>query len=189
MFISNRPDAIRPGSSGLVVPGYDARIVDGNGRRVPAGEIGDLWIRGDSVCACYWNQHEKTKNTIEGQWLRTGDKYRQDADGFFWYAGRSDDMMKVGGLWVSPIEVENALASHSAVRECAVVARRDRDALVKPAAFVVLQAGVEGTPQLAKELQDFVRTRLTEYKRPRSVEFVAELPKTATGKIQRYKLR
>ncbi len=188
-FISNRPDAIRPGSSGLVVPGYDARIVDGDRRPVPVGEVGDLWISGDSVCAGYWNQHEKTKNTIEGQWLRTGDKYRRDADGFFWYAGRSDDMMKVGGLWVSPIEIENVLVEHASVRECAVVARDGRDGLAKPAAYIVVHAGVDATPALASELQDFVRARLADYKRPRWVEFLRELPKTATGKIQRFKLR
>ena len=141
------------------------------------------------MCACYWNQHEKTKSTIEGHWIRTGDKYTVDADGFYWYSGRSDDMMKVGGLWVSPIEVENALVAHPAVRECGVVAREDGDRLTKPAAFIVLQSDAEPTPALARELQDFVRTRLAEYKRPRWVEFVPELPKTATGKIQRFKLR
>jgi benzoate-CoA ligase len=189
MFISNRADAIRPGSSGLVVPGYDARILDDERRPVAAGEIGNLWISGDSVCAAYWNQHEKTKNTIEGQWIRTGDKYTQDADGFFWYAGRSDDMMKVGGLWVGPIEVENALVAHPAVLECGVVAMEDHDTLVKPMAFVVLRDGYAGTPELARELQQFVRERLAEYKRPRWVAFLPELPKTATGKIQRFKLR
>ena len=189
MFISNRPGAVRPGSSGLIVDGYQARLVDDDGQPVAAGEIGNLWIRGDSVCACYWNQHEKTKSTIEGHWIRTGDKYTVDADGFYWYSGRSDDMLKVGGLWVSPIEVENALVAHPAVRECGVVAREDGDRLTKPAAFVVLQADVAATPALAKELQDFVRARLAEYKRPRWVEFVPELPKTATGKIQRFKLR
>jgi benzoate-CoA ligase family protein len=189
MFISNRPGAIRPGSSGLVVDGYDARLLDDAGQPVASGEIGNLWIRGDSICECYWNQHEKTKSTIEGHWIRTGDKYTVDADGFYWYSGRSDDMMKVGGLWVSPIEVENALVAHPSVRECGVVAREDGDRLTKPAAFIVLQADVEGTPALAKELQDFVRARLAEYKRPRWVEFVPELPKTATGKIQRFRLR
>ena len=189
MFISNRPDAIRPGSSGLLVDGYDGRLLDEGRQPVPLGEIGNLWINGDSVCSCYWNQHEKTKNTIEGSWIRTGDKYSRDADGFFWFAGRSDDMMKVGGLWVSPVEVENALVEHAAVQECGVAAREDRDALVKPAAFVVLRAGVEPTPALADELKAFVRARLAEYKRPRWVEFVSELPKTATGKIQRFKLR
>jgi len=189
MFISNRPDAIRPGSSGLIVRGYDARVLDDNGAAVPAGEIGNLWVAGDSMCACYWNQHEKTKATIEGGWLRTGDKYSQDADGYYWYAGRSDDMLKVGGLWVSPIEVENALVQHAAVQECGVVGREDRDTLMKPAAFVVLKAGIAGTPELASELQQFVRERLAEYKRPRWVEFLPELPKTATGKIQRFRLR
>jgi benzoate-CoA ligase len=189
MFISNRPDAIRPGSSGLLVDGYGARLLDDGGQPVATGEIGNLWIHGDSVCAGYWNQHEKTKNTIEGHWIRTGDKYTQDADGYYWYAGRSDDMLKVGGLWVSPVEVENALVAHAAVQECGVIGRDDRDALVKPMAFVVLRAGVAASPELAKELQQFVRERLAEYKRPRWVEFVAELPKTATGKIQRYKLR
>jgi len=189
MFISNRPGAIRPGSSGEIVDGYDARLLDDDGGAVPGGEIGNLWIKGDSVCACYWNQHEKTKSTIEGHWLRTGDKYTVDAEGFYWYCGRSDDMMKVGGLWVSPIEVENALVAHGAVRECAVVAREDADRLTKPAAFIVLQSSFDATPALAKELQDFVRARLADYKRPRWVEFVPDLPKTATGKIQRFKLR
>ena len=189
MFISNRPDAIRPGSSGLIVRGYEARLLDDEGDAVLPGEIGNLWIRGDSICAGYWNQHEKTKNTIEGHWIRTGDKYTQDVDGFYWYAGRSDDMLKVGGLWVSPVEVENALVAHAAVLECGVVGREDHDGLVKPMAFVVLRDGAAGSPELATELQQFVRERLAEYKRPRWVEFVAELPKTATGKIQRFRLR
>jgi len=189
MFIANRPGAVRPGSSGLLVPGYEARILDDHRDPVAAGETGHLWISGDSTCAAYWNQHEKTKNTIEGGWLRTGDKYSQDADGYFWYAGRTDDMLKVGGLWVSPVEVENALIEHPAVQECGVVGREDRDALVKPAAYVVLRAGAEGTPDLAAELQQFVRGKLAEYKRPRWVEFLPELPKTSTGKIQRFKLR
>ena len=189
MFISNRPDSIRPGSSGLLIDGYDARILDDAGQTVPQGEIGNLWISGDSVCAGYWNQHEKTKSTIEGHWIRTGDKYQQDAEGYFWYAGRSDDMLKVGGLWVSPVEVENALLAHPAVLECGVVGREDHDRLVKPMAFVVLRDGTAANPGLAKELQQFVRDRLAEYKRPRWVEFVPQLPKTATGKIQRFKLR
>jgi len=189
MFISNRPDAIRPGSSGLLVPGYEARLLDDEGCAVLPGDIGNLWIRGDSICAGYWNQHEKTKNTIEGHWIRTGDKFTQDVDGFYWYAGRTDDMLKVGGLWVSPSEVENMLVSHPAVLECGVVGHDDHDGLVKPMAFVVLRNGVAGSPELAGELQQFVRERLAEYKRPRWVEFLAELPKTATGKIQRFRLR
>jgi acyl-coenzyme A synthetase/AMP-(fatty) acid ligase len=189
MFISNRSGAIRPGSSGLLVNGYEARILDDDGVPVRANDIGNLWIKGDSICAGYWNQHEKTKNTIEGHWIRTGDKYTQDEDGFFWYAGRSDDMLKVGGLWVSPVEVENALMAHPAVLECGVVGQEDRDTLVKPMAFVVVRSGAAPTPELATELQQFVRERLAEYKRPRWVEFLPELPKTATGKIQRFRLR
>jgi benzoate-CoA ligase len=189
MFISNAPGAIKPGSSGRIVEGYDAKIVDEQDRPVASGEIGNLWIRGDSTCALYWNQPEKTAQTIQGEWLRTGDKYTVDADGFYWYAGRSDDMLKVGGLWVSPIEVENALMEHAAVLECAVVGREDRDRLIKPAAYVVLRHSGDAAPELAAELQQFVRQKLAEYKRPRWVEFILELPKTPTGKIQRFKLR
>lgn len=189
IFISNRPGAIRPGSSGRIVEGYEARIVDEENRDVEVGEIGNLLVSGDSTCAYYWNKHERTKTTIEGRWIRTGDKYSRDADGYYWYAGRSDDMMKVGGIWVSPIEVENSLVEHPAVQECGVGSRSDHDGLMKPYAFVVLRKGATGTPELAAELQHFVRSRLAEYKRPRWVEFVDELPKTATGKVQRYKLR
>jgi benzoate-CoA ligase len=189
MFMSNRPGAIRPGSSGLIVPGYAAAILDERKQPVAPGETGDLWVGGDSICAAYWNQHEKTKATIQGDWIRTGDRYRQDDEGFYWHAGRSDDMLKVGGQWVSPIDVETALLAHEAVHECAVIGREDADALTKPMAFVVLRSGVEGTPALASELQRFVRAALPEYKRPRWVAFVPDLPRTATGKLQRFKLR
>jgi benzoate-CoA ligase len=189
IFISNRPGAIRPGSAGLLVEGYDAKLVDENGQPVPRGEVGSLLIKGDSTCALYWNQHEKTKSTIEGAWIRTGDKFSQDEDGYFWYAGRADDMLKVGGIWVSPVEVENILLEHPAVLECGVVGRADHDELIKPAAFVVLRDPATASPELAAELQNFARTRTAEYKRPRWVTFVADLPKTATGKIQRFKLR
>ena len=189
IFISNRPGDIRPGSSGRLVAGYEARIVDEEGRDVRPGDIGNLLIAGDSTCAGYWNKHEKTKATIEGRWIRTGDKYYQDDEGYFWYAGRSDDMLKVGGIWVSPVELENTMIEHPAVHECGVGARADHDGLLKPYAFVVLRAGVERTPELAAELQQFVRSKLADYKRPRWVAFIDELPKTATGKLQRYKLR
>jgi benzoate-CoA ligase family protein len=189
IFMSNRPGAIRAGSSGQLVDGYEARIVDEENREVGVGEIGNLLVSGDSTCAYYWNKHDKTTTTIEGRWIRTGDKYYRDADGYFWYAGRSDDMMKVGGIWVSPIEVENALIDHPAVQECGVGSRADRDGLLKPYAFVVLKEGRRRSPELAAELEYFVRSRLAEYKRPRWVEFIDELPKTATGKVQRYKLR
>ena len=189
MFISNRTGAIRVGSSGQLVPGYDARILDDDGVPVAAGEMGNLWVSGDSICAGYWNQPEKTKHTFQNGWLRTGDKYSQDADGYFWYAGRSDDMLKVGGQWVSPVEVEHALMEHPAVRECGVVGREDGDDLVKPVAFVVLRETAAPSGELAAELQRFVRERLADFKRPRWVEFIPELPKTPTGKIQRFKLR
>ena len=189
MFIANRPGAVRPGSSGQLVPGYDARIVDDNDQPVPVGEMGNLLIRGDSTCAFYWNQHEKTKQTIQGEWIRTGDKYTQDPEGYFWYAGRVDDMLKPGGIFVSPIEIESVLVGHDDVLECAVVGKDDADGLSKPFAYVVLRPGVTGTPELGVALQQFVRDRLPEYKRPRGVAFITELPKTATGKVQRYKLR
>jgi benzoate-CoA ligase len=189
MFIANRPGHVRPGSSGQLVPGYDARIVDEHDQPVPVGEMGNLLIKGDSTCAYYWNQHEKTKATIQGEWIRTGDKYYCDADGYYWYGGRSDDMLKAGGIWVSPVEIEGVLIDHEAVQECAVIGRDDGHGLMKPFAYVVLKSQITGTPELAAALQTFVRERLAEYKRPRGVEFVAELPKTATGKLQRYKLR
>jgi benzoate-CoA ligase len=189
IFISNVPGTIRPGSSGRVVPGYEARLVDEENRPVARGEIGNLFVKGDSICAFYWNKPEKTAQTIEGAWIRTGDKYREDEDGYFWYGGRSDDMLKVGGIWVSPIEVENALVEHPAVLECGVTGRADQDGLIKPVAHVVVRPNVAATPELSTELQVFVQSRLAVYKRPRWIEFVAELPKTATGKTQRFKLR
>ena len=188
-FIANRPGRVRPGSSGTLVPGYDARIVDDQGRDLPAGEIGNLLVSGDSACACYWNQHERTKQTIQGEWVRTGDKYTRDAEGYFWYAGRGDDMIKAGGMWVSPAEVEGALAEHPAVVEAGVVGAAGEDELVKPVAFVVLARGHAPSPALEAELQEFVKQRLAHYKYPRWIRFVEELPKTATGKIQRFKLR
>jgi benzoate-CoA ligase family protein len=189
IFISNRPGAIRPGSSGQIVPGYEARILDEDGAGVPDGEIGNLYVKGDSICAAYWNRHEATKNTIQGQWIRTGDKYSRDTDGYFWYAGRSDDMLKVGGKWLSPIEVENVLIEHEAVAEAAVAGVDDAQGLTQPIAYVVLQPGLEPAEQLAAELREFVGSRLAGYKRPREVRFVEELPKTATGKLQRFRLR
>ena len=189
IFISNRPGQVKPGSSGQLVPGYEARLTDEKGQDVPDGTIGDLLVKGDSTCAYYWNKHQRTKDTIEGHWIRTGDRYRRDADGFYWYAGRADDMLKVGGIWVSPVEIENTLAEHPAVQEAGVIGRRDPSGLEKPMAYVVLAAGNQPSEELARELQDFVRSRIAEYKRPRWVEFVDSLPKTATGKTQRFRLR
>jgi benzoate-CoA ligase family protein len=187
-FLSNHPGRVRPGSSGRPVRGYEVRLVDENGEDVVRGETGDLLVRGDSTMAFYWNRHEATKRTLLGDWIRTGDKYREDGDGYFWHSGRTDDMLKVGGIWVSPVEVEAALAAHPAVLECAVVGRQDGDGLVKAHAFVALRedAAVSG---IADALRAFARERLEPYKCPRWVTILPELPKTATGKLQRYRLR
>jgi benzoate-CoA ligase len=189
IFVSNSPGAVRPGSCGRAVPGCEVKILDDAGQPVPTGEIGNLWVKSDSVCAAYWNRHQRTKQTIEGHWISTGDKFHQDGDGYYWFDGRTDDMLKVSGAWVSPSEIESVLMEHSAVAEAAVVANKDKDGLTKPVAWVVLKAGFIGNSELAASLQEFVVSRLPNYKRPRCVEFVSELPKTATGKIQRFKLR
>ena len=189
IFLSNRPGAARPGSSGLPVPGYECAIVDDEGWPVPPGEIGNLRVRGDSTMAYYWNKHEKTKDTLFGPWIQTGDKYHRDAEGYFWYDGRGDDMLKVGGIWVSPIEVEATLIQHDAVLEAAVVGQEDDDRLVKPRAYVVLKDPARASEALAGDLRAFVKDKIAPYKYPRWIDFVPELPKTATGKIQRFKLR
>ena len=189
IFISNRAGEVKPGSSGKLVPGYEALITDEGGHAVPQGEIGNLLIRGDSTTAYYWNKHEKTKDVINGHWIHTGDKYYQDAEGYYWYCGRADDMLKVSGQWVSPVEVEGALIAHPAVLEVAVVGDMDADQLVKPRAYIILNQGYEPSEALANELKAFVKERLVPFKYPRWIEFVSELPKTATGKIQRFKLR
>src|SRR5882724_6259387 len=188
IFISNRPGRTRPGSSGVPVPGYELAI-DDEGHPVARGETGNLRVKGDSTMAYYWNKHDKTKETLFGSWIQTGDKYYEDPDGYFWYAGRADDMLKVGGIWVSPVEVENTLIKHPAVLEAAVVGKEDSDRLVKPQAFVVLKEPASGGDKLADELKAFVKDKIAPYKYPRWIDFVAELPKTATGKIQRFKLR
>ena len=189
IFISNTPGMARGGTSGTVVPGYRAKIVGDDERELSAGETGNLWVSGDSACAYYWNKHEKTKATIRGDWMVTGDKYHLGADGYYTYEGRSDDMLKVSGQWVSPAEVEAALMEHPAVLECGVVGAKDRDDLVKPKAFVLLKKGHQPSESLGEEIKQFVKGRITPYKYPRWVEFVDELPKTATGKIQRFRLR
>lgn len=189
MVIANRPGEAKPGSSGKIIPGYEARIVDEHGNSVAPNEIGDLLIKGDSTCSGYWNNHEKTKETFVGDWFRTGDKYYQDDEGYFWYAGRSNDVFKVHGLWLSPAEVESVLVAHPAVREAAVVAREDGDGLTKAAAYVVLNAEFAPSEELSNELQELVGEKIGGYKRPRWIEFLSEIPKTATGKLQRFKLR
>jgi len=189
IFISNRPGRARAGSTGEIVPGYAARIADEHGRELPHGEVGTLFIQGDSIAAGYWNKHEQTKTTFQGEWINTHDKFSVDADGYFWYAGRTDDMIKVSGMAVWPTEVEALLQAHPAVLESGVAGVEDAEGLAKPFAFVVLKSGHHPSPGLAHELQEFVKERTAKYKYPRWVEFVHDLPKTATGKIQRYKLR
>lgn len=189
IFISNRHGEIKPGSTGKLVPGYEAMITDEKGQPVPQGDIGNLLIKGDSTAAYYWNKHEKTKDTINGHWIHTGDKYYQDEEGYYWYCGRSDDMLKVGGQWVSPVEVENTLVAHPAVLEAAVVGVYDEAQLVKPKAFVVLRAGYQPSQELEEDLKNFVKDKIAPFKFPRYIEFRPELPKTATGKIQRFLLR
>lgn len=189
IYISNRPGNVRPGSTGVPVPGYEVRITDEGGRELPAGETGDLWVRGRSNATHYWNRPRLTAERMRDGWFFSGDKYRADADGYYWYAGRSDDMFRVSGEWVSPIEVESTLIEHPAVLEAAVVARPGVDGLPVACAFVTLKRAESASEALAGELSGFVRERLAGYKRPRRIEFLDELPKTATGKVQRYKLR
>ena len=188
-FIANRPGAARAGSSGQVIPGFEARLVDDQGRPVAPGMVGQLLIKGDSTSPGYWNRHERTRATMLGEWLRTGDMFYQDTDGYFFFCGRTDDMLKVGGMWVAPAEVEAALGEHPAIAEVAVIGRGDADGLTKPHAFCVLRDGMTASDALAAELREGVRRRLGGYKSPRWVDFVPELPRTATGKIQRFALR
>jgi benzoate-CoA ligase family protein len=189
IFISNTPKDIKPGSSGQVVPGYHARILDENGIEVGDDESGQLFISGDSTARCYWNNAERTATTMVDEWLNTGDTYRRDAQGYFYYCGRSDDMLKVGGIWCSPFEIESKLVEHPAIVEAAVVGRIDQEGLIKPEAFVVLKDGQAGSTEFVIELTEFCKNGLAPYKYPRWINFVTELPKTATGKIQRFLLR
>ena len=188
IFLSNRSDDLLYGTSGVAVPGDDLRLVDEDGTDVAVGGIGELLVRGDSAADGYWNQRAKSRTTFEGEWTRTGDKYELSDDGRYIYCGRTDDMFKVSGIWVSPFEVEQALIAHPAVLESAVVAHRDKDGLEKPKAYVVLKEGATVTG-LADALREHVKVAVGKWKYPRWVEFVDDLPKTATGKIQRFKLR
>ena len=188
IYCSNRLDDVRPGSSGKPVPGYELKILGDDGHPVPAGEAGDLYVKGDSALALYWAQHEKTKRSILGDWFFTGDRYRVDADGFYWYEGRSDDMIKVSGLWASPIEIESVLLEHAAVAESAVVGI-DVEGFTKIKAFVITKGDAVAGDALVAELQEHCKSRLQRFQYPHVIEFVPDLPKTVTGKIQRYKLR
>jgi len=189
IYITNRLGDVKPGSLGRVVEGYEARIVDADGREVPTGEMGTLKVGGDSAALCYWQAHEKSKQTFAGDWCTTGDQFHVDSDGYYWYHGRTDDMLKVSGIYVAPAEIENCLLRHEAVAEAAVVGFDEGSGLVKPKAFLVLREGHAPGDQLARDIQDFVKTRLAPYKYPRRVEFVASLPKNDRGKIDRKKLK
>ena len=188
-FMANRSDDLRPGSSGKPSPGYEVRLVDEQGAPVPCGEVGNLMVRGESVALSYVHQYAQSRHTFRGEWLFTGDMYVCDTEGFYWHAGRSDDMFKVGGLWVSPVEIERVIAEHAAVRECVVVGARDHNQMTKPKAVVCLKPGWSPSDDLVHELLRRCTEQLPDYMRPRWITFLDELPKTATGKTQRYTLR
>jgi benzoate-CoA ligase len=188
IYCSNRPGDVHPGTSGRPVPGYELKLVDEDGQQVPQGEVGNLLAKGDSSLAYYWHQHERTKQTVLGEWFFTGDRYRETDEGVFVYEGRADDMIKIGGLWASPIAIENALIEHPRVLEAAAVGI-DSGFTTRVKAYVVCRGGDAPDDSLASELQEWCKTRLRRYEFPQFIEFVEDLPKTATGKIQRFKLR
>jgi benzoate-CoA ligase len=190
IFLSNRPDDVKYGTTGKPVRGYDIRLVSDEGAMIDkAGEMGELQVAGPTAACMYWNNREQSRDTFLGGWTRSGDKYIRDADGYYVYCGRRDDMLKVGGIYVSPFEVEGALQSHPDVLEAAVVAWPDEDELIKPKAFVVLKSPDKASEALSLALQEHCKRKLAPYKFPRWIEFRSDLPKTATGKIQRFKLR
>ncbi len=189
IYITNRPGDVKPGTLGRIVEGYEAKIVDANGNEVATGEMGTLKIKGDSAALCYWNAHEKSKETFAGDWCTTGDQFHVDADGYYWYHGRTDDMLKVGGIFVAPAEIENCLLQHEAVLECAVVGHEDGDGLIKPKAFIVVREAQSTSDELANEIKDFVKIKLALYKYPRWIEFVDSLPKNDRGKVDRKHLK
>ncbi len=189
IYITNRPGDVKPGSLGRIVEGYEAEVVNAEGRAVPAGEMGTLRIKGDSAALCYWQAHEKSKETFAGDWCTTGDQFHVDEEGYYWYRGRTDDMLKVSGVYVAPVEIENCLLLHDAVLECAVVGHDAGDRLVKPKAFVVLREGGEASSEMEQQIKDFVKSKLALYKYPRWIEFVTSLPKNDRGKIDRKQLK
>jgi benzoate-CoA ligase family protein len=189
IYITNRPGDVKPGSLGRIVEGYEAKIVDADENEVPTGEMGTLKIKGDSAALCYWNAHEKSKATFAGDWCTTGDQFHVDEEGYFWYHGRTDEMLKVGGVFAAPAEIENCLLTHEAVLECAVVGHDPGDGLIKPKAFVVPRAGYAPTEELAVEIKEFVKSRIALHKYPRWIEFIDALPKNDRGKVDRKALR
>ena len=189
IFISNHLDEVKPGTSGKLVPGYQAKIVDKSNNILGVNEIGELMIKGESIISRYWNLPDRSSESLIDGWMRTGDSYSIDEDGFFVCYGRSDDMLKVGGIWVSPVEIEAQLISHEKVLEAAIVGKHDKDRLIKPEAYIVLKDPNSYSKLLAEELREYCKNNLAPYKYPRWFNFVEELPKTSTGKIQRFKLR
>jgi benzoate-CoA ligase len=189
IYITNRPGDVKAGSLGRIVDGYRASIVDADQNEVAPGEMGTLKIKGDSAALCYWNAHEKSKETFAGDWCTTGDQFHVDAEGYYWYHGRTDDMLKVSGVFVAPAEIENCLLQHDAVAECAVVGHDSGDGLIKPKAFVVLREGYTAKQELAGEIKEFVKSKLALYKYPRWVEFTPMLPKNDRGKVDRKLLK
>jgi benzoate-CoA ligase len=189
IFISNRPNDVKPGGLGKVVPGFEVRLCDDFGDEVPVGDTGTMWVRGNSRALCYFNLMDQTRGAFRGDWYVSGDMLRKDKDGYYFYEGRADDMMKVSGKWVSPQDVENCLLKHPAVKECAVVGFIDKDGLTKPRAFVMLREGIRGTPGLAEELKEHVKESTDPHKYPRDIVFVDQLPRTHLGKVNRAQLK
>ena len=188
IYLSNRPEKKKLGSAGARVPGYELKLLDNDGRPVSAGESGILWVRGDSSAPCYWNKPDKTAETMRGDWIFTGDRFREDEDGFYYFQGRADDLVKVSGQWVYPLEIELCLTDHPAIRECAVLAVKMADERMTTKAFVVVADEYAASEKLSKDLRDFVKGRLLPYKYPRIIEYRDQLPKTGTGKIDRQRL-
>ena len=189
IYISNNLERQKPGASGARVPGYEIKLCDPDGNSVRVGEAGIMWVRGDSNAPFYWNRPDKTRETMRDGWIYTGDRFREDADGYFWFEGRADDLVKVSGQWVHPMEVERALAEHPTVRECAVLAVEDENRLMTLRAYVALRPGHVADAATTRTLQDFVKRALVPFKYPRTIEYLEELPKTGTGKIDRLRLR
>ena len=189
IFLSNRFGAVRPGSTGKAVAGYHMRLLDDDGKAVRPGQIGNLLVSGGSIASSYWNQRAETRRNMLGEWFVTGDRYLMDADGYFYFRGRSDDMLRVGGKWLAPREVEKTINQHPAVAESAVVGYKDKDELIKPYAFVVLKVDAQPSDNLKEDIKQFVRDRIAAYKYPRWIEFIENIPKTDGGKIQRFVLQ
>lgn len=189
LYFSNKKGDIRPGSSGKLLPGFEAELRNEEGTKAPLGEVGTLWLKNEGIANCYWKRHEKNKEVFWGPWFNTGDQFIEDNDGFYYYQGRADDMLKISGQWTSPIEIENVLTHHPAVSECGVIGSPTDEGLLRVKAFIVLNEGYKASPALEKELVEFVGNKLARFKVPRWIAFVKELPRTTTGKLIRYKLR